>query len=230
VNKCCYTITVSTRAIAFSEYEFYHVYNRGTDKRVIYQNHQDHQRFIELLFLANSSKSFNVRDVRTKYENVFEYDRGQELVAIGAYCLMPNHFHLLVTPLIEGGVAKFMSKLSTGYSMYFNKKYNRTGSLFEGSFKAKHADSDEYLKYLFSYIHLNPTKLQQPDWEEQGSINEEATFDFVKSYRYSSLVDYLGENRVISSVLKKASFPEYFSNEEALKSEIFSWLTFKNSP
>lgn len=139
---------------------------------------------------------------------------------------MPNHFHLLVTPLVEGGVAKFMSKLSTGYSMYFNKKYERSGSLFEGCFKAKHADSDEYLKYLFSYIHLNPTKLQQSDWKERGIIDEDATFDFVKEYRYSSLPEYLGEKRLAGSILKRAPFPEYFSNEQAIKSEIFSWLTF----
>ena len=81
---------------------------------------------------------------------------------------MPNHFHILVKEKIENGISKFMGKLTTGYSMYFNKRYDRTGSLFQGVFKSVHADSDEYLKYLFAYIHLNPIKLINPEWKENG--------------------------------------------------------------
>lgn len=221
---------MSTRTIAFSENEFYHVYNRGTEKRTIFESAVDYDRFLELLFLANNQTSFNVRDIRHKYENVFEYPRDKQLVAIGAHCLMPNHFHLLLREKTEGGITKFMGKLATGYSMYFNKKYERTGSLFEGHFKAKHADTDEYLKYLFSYIHLNPAKLNQPDWKEKGIADEDVTFNYVREYRYSSLPDYFGVARDLNAVLDKASFPEYFSSADVLQKELFSWLTFANSP
>ena len=84
-----------------------------------------------------------------------EIDRGETLVDIGIYCLVPNHFHLLIKEKTENGISEFVKKVATGYSMYFNKKYERTGSLFEGPFKAKRIDTDEYLKYIFSYIHLN---------------------------------------------------------------------------
>lgn len=217
-----------TRTISFSEHEFYHVYNRGTDKRVIYQSPKDYQRFLDLLFLANSDKSFNIRDLKKDHENIFECTRGNQLVAIGAYCLMPNHFHILVTPLAEGGLSKFMNKLTTGYSMYFNKKYERTGSLFEGRFKAKHADSDEYLKYLFSYIHLNPTSLIQTGWKEEGIKDVGKTFDFVSQYNYSSLMDNFTDARKIISILNKEVFPEYFSHNHELKTELFTWLEYEN--
>ena len=217
------------RRISFSEHEFYHVYNRGTDKRTIYQSPADYQRFLELLFLANSSESFNVRDLREKYKEVYDHDRGDQLVAIGAYCLMPNHFHLLVTPLVDQGLTKFMGKLMTGYSMYFNKKYDRTGALFEGRFKAKHADSDEYLKYLFSYIHLNPIKLQSDSIQEGLSLSDKS-FTFVKDFEYSSLSSYFGQTASKNVILQREAFPDYFGNMKNLKSELYSWLDFDLSP
>jgi putative transposase len=221
---------VSTRSISFSEHEFYHVYNRGTDKRVIYQSPSDYHRFLELLFLSNNDKAFTVRDVHKVKKDVYEYVRGEQLVAIGAFCLMPNHFHLLITPLTEGGVSKFMGKLMTGYSMYFNKKYERTGSLFEGTFKAKHADSDEYLKYLFSYIHLNPVSLTQPGWKENGIEDKQKVLDFISRYEYSSLTDYLRGGRKVETLLGREVFPDYFLTIKNLETELFTWLEFDPEP
>jgi putative transposase len=221
---------MSTRFVTFSEREFYHVYNRGTDKRIIYQSTSDYDRFLELLFLSNNDKAFNSREVKKVCENVYEYPRGNQLVALGAYCLMPNHFHLLVTPLVDGGLTKFMGKLMTGYSMYFNKKYERTGALFEGAFKAKHADSDEYLKYLFSYIHMNPVSLTNKNWKEEGINNQEEIFEIIREYRYSSLGDHLMIGRDSEALLNKEVFPEYFLNKKDVEKEIFSWLTYGENP
>jgi putative transposase len=173
---------MSQRLISFSGGEFYHVYNRGTDKRAIYLDKSDYKRFIELLYLSNSSHSFVVRDIYRNNESIYEYDRGDLLVAIGAYCLMPNHFHILVTPLVENGISKFMNKLCTSYSMYFNKKYNRTGALFQGKFKAEHADRDEYLKYLYAYIHLNPVKLIDSTWKEEGIKDAGKKLEFYAAF------------------------------------------------
>lgn len=216
---------MSTRTFAFATNEFYHVYNRGVEKRTIYLDHFDHQRFLELLYVANTTKPIDLRAISRHHNSVYEWDKGEPLVAIGAYCLMPNHFHVLLTPLQEHGVSVFMNKLSTSYSMYFNKKYERTGALFEGSFKAKHVDSDEYLKYLFAYIHLNPVKLLQPDWRERGIINPNEAYEYVSQFHHSSLVDYQQQARPERVILETSAFPDYFESNTSRKEELFEWLS-----
>jgi len=219
-------IYMSTRTISFSEGEFYHVYNRGTDKRTIYESDPDYKRFQELLFLSNTADSISVRNLKRKYKTIYEHSQGNHLVSVGAYCLMPNHFHILLTPLVEGGVSLFMNKLTTGYSMYFNQKYQRSGRLFEGSFKAKHVSEDVYLKYLFAYIHLNPVKLIDKHWKEEGIKNPEEAYEYVASYKYSSLSDFLDTEREEEVVLSKDRFPDYFSKKETQKQELLEWLEY----
>ena len=215
---------MTTRTFQFATHEFYHVYNRGVDKRVIYSNSTDYRRFTELLYVANTTDSTNLRVIKRGRKNIYQWDRGEALVAIGAYCLMPNHFHILLTPLQENGVSAFMNKLGTSYAMYFNNKYQRTGSLFEGKFKAKHAASDEYLKYLFSYIHLNPVKLSQPNWKEVGINDTKKAFEFATNYRYSSLCDYQREVRPESAIIRPSSFPDYFLTAANRQTELMQWL------
>ena len=144
-----YFLVIMERKFKFSVHDYYHIYNRGTDKRVIFLDEEDHQRFASLMFICNSERNIAFRD--TPVGQPYVYERGDTLVDIGVYCLMPNHFHFLIREKIDGGITKFMSKLLTSYSMYFNRKYKRTGGLFEGRFKAKHVNSDEYLKYLAKY-------------------------------------------------------------------------------
>jgi putative transposase len=217
---------VSTRNVQLAFGEFYHLYNRGTDKRVIYLDAADYQRFIELLYLANTTHAVNMRIIRRDLNSVFEFERGEPLVAIGAYCLMPNHFHILATPLVENGLSIFMNKVSTGYSMYFNKKYDRTGSLFQGTFKSQHVDSDEYFKYLYAYIHLNPVKLIDPSWKEKGIKDVKEAYEFVCAFQYSSLRDYVGENREAQKILNKECFPNYFQTHAQTKDELLEWLNY----
>lgn len=210
---------------SFAYGEFYHAYNRGTDKRVIFQDTADYRRFVELLFLSNSVFAVDIRYVRKFNNSIYDFDRGDPLVYIGAYCLMPNHFHILLTPVVEGGVQIFMQKLSTGYSMYFNKRYERKGALFESRFKARHANSDEYLKYLFSYIHLNPVKLIQPDWKETGIRDIERVKQYLDTYEFSSLKDYFG-HRIQSDIIESTKFPEYFSSKQQVDAELLNWLAY----
>ena len=141
---------------------------------------------------------------------------------------MPNHFHILITEKTEGGISKFMQKLSTAYVMYYNQKYKRTGSLFEGKFKAEHLDTDRYLKYTFSYIHLNPVKLIQKDWKEIGIKNKKETLNFLENYTHSSFFDYIGNNRIQNQILNKEDFPKYFSTTGKFQNEIMDWISFKN--
>ena len=142
---------------------------------------------------------------------------------------MSNHFHLLVREKVEGGITKFMGKLSTGYSMYFNKKNERSGALFEGRFKAKHADTDEYLKYLFSYIHLNPVKLIDPEWKENGIGDRGRAKEYLAKYDYSSYPEYLGTIRPEKGVLERDVFPEYFLEPKDFEGFIDDWLAFSTA-
>lgn len=220
---------MSIRNFHFSIDEHYHIYNRGTDKRDIFLGLRDYDRFLALLYLCNSKNSVDLsrhfRDGKV-LSDLYSLQRGDKLVDIGAYCLMPNHFHLLLREKEEGGITKFMGKLATAYSMYFNKKYDRTGALFEGKFKAKHVDSDEYLKYLFAYIHLNPVKLIDPKWKENGINDREVAKRYLQGYRYSSYLEYLGVTRQENSIIKMSSFPEYFVKPEFFESFVDDWLSY----
>jgi len=213
------------RKFNFSVGEFYHIYNRGNDRRGIFLNDSDFERFIKLLFICNSNKSVVFKTIQgVPLDGI---DRGETLVDIGVYCLMPNHFHLLVREKVEGGITKFLGKLSTGYSMYFNKKNERTGKLFEGAFKATHVDNDEYLKYLFAYIHLNPVKLIDPEWKEKGVSNKGMAKEYLNAYKYSSYIDYTEQNREESVILSKGEFPEYFVDFKEFDDFISEWLNFQ---
>ncbi|HPT18396.1 MAG TPA: transposase [Candidatus Paceibacterota bacterium] len=203
--------------------EFFHIYNRGNDKRIIFDNDDDYRHFVKLLYASNSKDGFVLRDMK---KNIFDTSQEDKIVSIGAWCLMPNHFHLILTPIDDDGISKFMQKLSTAYSMYYNGKYKRSGSLFQGKFKSQHTENDRYLKYLFSYVHLNPVKIIQKDWKEKGIENKQKAISFLESYKYSSYMDYLGVNRLENKILDKKAFPEYFSSSEKIKDEIFDWISF----
>ena len=149
----CYYFNMALRKQSFAVDEYYHLYNRGTEKRKIFLDKNDYDYFLFLMYICNTIKSIKLRDTD---EN---FDREETIVDIGAFCLIPNHFHILVREKIEGGISKYMLKLMTGYSMYFNKKKGRTGNLFQGKFKSEYIGNDNYLKYLFAYIHLNPVTL-----------------------------------------------------------------------
>lgn len=222
------------RKFDFSIGEFYHIYNRGNGKNNIFNGKSDSVRFIFLLFIANSKNPVRVDNLVRKCREqgrpllsiMKENEREDTLVDIGVYCLMPNHFHLLLHEKTEGGITKFMSKLLTGYSMYFNKKYERTGSLFEGKFKAEHADKDQYLKYLFAYIHLNPIKLIESNWKEIGVTDIDRVKKYLKGYKYSSYADYLGEDREEKLILNKEAFPEYFEEFKDFEDFIDEWINY----
>ena len=211
------------RKVPFSEGEYYHLYNRGVERRTIFSTAIDYKRFLMLLYLANSERDIRMSNVlkSATYDEVLARDRGDPLVAVGAYCLMPNHFHVLATPLTRDGISRYMLKVQTGYSMYFNTKNERNGSLFQGPFKSVHADSDEYLKYLYSYIHLNPAKLKDPHWREHVHQKKWGLQRYVESYPYSSYAAYLLDCHAITDPSK---FPEYFSSKKELASHITDWL------
>ncbi len=229
-----------TRNTTFACGEHYHVYNRGNSKQNIFLDHSDYQRFIDLLFVSNATRQFNIRDILKIHTSIFDIDVGDPLVKISAYCLMPNHFHLLVSPLLDDGLSKFMLKLGTAYSMYFNIKYERSGTLYESRFKAKHADSDNYLKYLFSYIHLNPvyTKDKKTGVKKLLYTNLGTAYTNAVEYKYSSLKTYVDINtyntpknkalpRAALGLIDTSVFAMYFSSSDQVKCEVFDWLQYE---
>lgn len=216
-----------SRKFHFSIGEYYHIYNRGTDKRTIFLDEEDHQRFIKLLYLCNSQRNIVFRDISENGE--YEHERENTLVDIGSYCLMPNHFHILIREKVEDGTSLFMQKLSTAYTMYFNTKNKRTGGLFEGNFRATHVDTDEYLKYLFAYIHLNPVKMIDPEWKEKGITDRAVAKDYLSKYQYSSYFEYIGTSRREWKILNRVAFPEYFSDQRQFDDFIDEWLMYKKN-
>lgn len=213
-----------SRNLELSIGEFYHLYNRGVEKRRIFLDKKDHLRFIVLLYVVNGTTTIHLSNYQSTKTNFFLLPRGETLIDIGAYCLMPNHFHLLIREKNENGTSLFMQRLLTAYTMYFNKKYSRTGVLFEGTFKAAHADEDQYLKYLFSYIHLNPIKMFEPHWKEKGIKNKKRAERFLSSFQYSSYLDYAGKERGQKVILNRSAFPEYFGMLNSVKAVTHEWL------
>ncbi len=214
------------RKHTISEGEYYHLYNRGVEKRNIFLTQEDRKRFKRLLYVANSTERFVYRDIEGK--ELKEIDRGEPLVAIAAWVLMPNHFHILVKEISAGGTVAFMEKLCTSYSSYFNKRHDRVGPLFQGRYKSQHVTSDTHLKYLFAYIHLNPLKLVNLAWRKQGSIAATEAKKFISTYEHSSYLSYVDTNRDENILLAKKEFPEYFSDEKEFDDFHGDWLSLKN--
>ena len=224
---------MSIRKVPLVEGEYYHIYNRGNNKQLIFIDDEDRDRFVKLLYLCNSNKRVNFReDIIQSKINAWDFERGDRLVSIGAWVLMPNHFHLYLISLPKSpkqgfgknNITEFMSKLCTAYSKYFNKKHSRTGSLFEGKFKSVHVEDEVQAKYLFSYIHLNPVKLIQSNWKEIGIRDKIEAISFINTYKWSSLNDYLLIKRSENLILNKEMFPDYFKDPLIFKKEIFEWL------
>ncbi|MDO8183850.1 MAG: transposase [bacterium] len=186
------------RKVDFANGEIFHVYNRGVDKRPIVFDKKDSDRFIKSLIEFNSEKP-----IGSIFENSFEgnkKDGGQKLVKIICYCLNPNHYHILLEQVTDKGIEKFMHRLGTGYSKYFNHRYKRSGALLQGRFKAVHVTDNRYLLHLSAYINLNdlvhqlgrPTsKLVRSSWGEylkqskNSLVNPEIILD-----QFDNIEDY----------------------------------------
>ncbi len=212
------------RRVDLAPDEYYHIYNRGVEKRKLFLDRKDYIRFIKLLYLCNGSRPFTIRELPPG--SPYDWERGERLVDIGAYCLMPNHFHLLLYEHTEGGITKFLHKLQTSYAMYFNKKYKRKGVLFESVFQSAHVDSDEYLQYLFAYIHLNPIKIIQNDWKENGIKDLEGAKQYLSGYPFSSYFDHAGQTRTEAKILSLQDFPDYFTTSQEFTDFISYWLDY----
>lgn len=171
-----------SRIIPFVNGQYYHIYNRGVEKRTIFETSRDNSRFIKTMCYYQLEGPKPKLSQFFKYQ-IFKPNFDKKIVEIICYCLMPNHFHFLLKQLKDTGITEFIGKLSNSYTRYFNTRNKRVGPLFQGEFKAVLIESDEQLLHVSRYIHLNP-------------LVSYLVKD-LNLYKWSSYVEYVSENKGI---------------------------------
>ena len=214
----------------FVNNEFYHIVNRGVEQRNIFLDEEDRLRFVNSLLVFNDRKPafWSLRgfwNTRNPNSLLREYKPKESLVEIHTFTLMNNHFHLLLRQLTNSGISDFMRKIG-GYAYYFNKKYQRIGSLFQGRFKALLIKDENQLKNTFVYIHTNPVEIIENNWKKFEVKDPESAIKFIEAYRWSSYPDYLTAGN-FSNLLIKNFFLKLFDGKENCKQEIDAWIKFK---
>ncbi len=216
--------------------QIYHVLNRGVDKRKIFLDEGDYLRFIHDLFEFNDIEPVNnltyyFRKIQSK-DSASPYIITQKrkervkrnlLVEILAFCLLPNHYHLLLKPLLDGGVVKFITKLNMGYAKYFNEKYERNGVLFQGRYKSIHVNKESHFIHLPYYIHLNALDLKFSGWRNKEIKNYKEVIKFLEHYRWSSFLDYIGIKN-FPSITQREFLLKLFGGSEQYKKDTLEWL------
>ena len=181
------------RKVPLATDSIYHIYNRGVEKREVFLDHGYHSRFLSLLkhyltydypycLLTRSLKRAKSKEKKQKVFQRLETKRIKPPAEVISFCLMPNHYHLTLKQLVEGGISRFMHRLGTAYTEYFNIRQERSGILFEGVFKAVLVKSEEQLLHLTRYQHINPHSLNLTPKE-------------LVNYSWSSLPAYLGKKK-----------------------------------
>lgn len=190
------------------EMDLYHVLNCGVEKRNIFLDTQDYWRFIHGLYEFNDKKpvenlGYRIAQKRKVIDLGGRYTPRERLVDIHGWCLMKNHYHFLLSERVEGGISKFLQKLNAGYAKYFNERYKRSGTLFQGRTKKILIENDGQFNYILHYIHLNPLDYLKgaEEWRirSKGMIaNHKQALEYLQKYRWSSYLDYIGEKNIPS--------------------------------
>lgn len=227
----------------FFNNEIYHIVIRGVGDIRIFKNESDYYRAIFSIYEFNDSQPVIIRE-RRKLRNKIKFDRGKFdrgltsvnrelggrkrklIVEVLAFCLMPNHIHLLLRQIKTNGITRFMRKLGTGYAGYFNRKYGRKGHLFQGKFKAIRIKNNDQLEVVFVYIHTNPISLVEPRWKEKGIKNLKKINEFLESYKWSSYLDYINKKN-FPSLTNREFLLEVMDGEVGCKNFIKDWLGYK---
>lgn len=169
--------------------EYYHIFNRGNNKQLIFHDNNDRKRFLFLILCFQASapitkihRYFGQHSMLAIPERIVESVINNRMVGLANFVLMPNHFHLTVYELEKNGISKYMQRVLNAYTKYFNTKYEKSGHLFQGPYQAIHIKNNEQLLYLSAYIHRNPREIKE--WKNKESI-----------YPWSSYQDYVEKNR-----------------------------------
>lgn len=191
--------------------EFYHIYNRGVDKRNVFEDKQDFFQFIQMLDHFNQEESLGSMEKYKYPKNIKQRGLTSLLVEIIAYCLNNNHYHLILKQVADNGISKLMQKIGTGYTMYFNQKNDRVGSLFAGTFKSKHIDTDTYLNHVGVYVNLN-NKVHKKQIDLTLLLTHVSSWN---EYMGKSKLDLCNRDYLLASFKNTDAYREY--SEEILK-------------
>ncbi|MFQ6083627.1 MAG: transposase [Candidatus Aminicenantia bacterium] len=207
--------------------DFFHLLNRGVEKRKIFLKENDYLRFIHNLYDFNDVENviFPYYKRKTLHSDVRRPKKGKKgLVDILCWCLMPNHPHIFAQDKINGGVSIFSKKIIGGYTKYFNEVNKREGVLFQGRTRIIKITRDAHFIHLPFYIMANPLDLIEPNWREEGIRDSEAAMNFLENFEYSSLKDLIGEENFPFVINKKLFYELLNTDEKEFKKDFSRWL------
>ncbi len=197
---------------------YYHIYNRGIDKSTIYYSHRDYKRFMHTLWyyrysnLTCSYRRFS-SELTIEDRNALTKDlisTNKKMVDVITYCLMPNHYHIIVKQLVDGGVSKYIGNVQNSYARYFNTRRNRDGSVFSSRFKNKLIETDESLKHLIRYVLLNPYSSAYINSKEE-----------IFTYKYSSVVEIVKPQTHSVQLTERNVISELFHSTNSFTQFVF---------
>jgi len=233
--------------------EIYHLILRRVGNELLFGDIDDYYRGIFYIYECNTTQPITIRQrrrARAQFKKAIqqmEADIGQTsvktiklgerlvfkderdlLVEVLAFCLMPNHIHLLVRQLKARGISKFIQKIASGYATYFKKKYGikLKGHFFQDRFTALHIENEDQLRITFNYIHTNPIGTVEPDWKEKGIKNPKRAIEFLENYKWSSYQDYLGKKN-FPSVTKREFLLKVMGGSEGCRQWVENWVEYK---
>jgi len=214
--------------------EFYHTYNRGTEKRKIFLENSDYFRGVHDLYEFNDAKPvFNLSkrldaSLHNRSSTAINGKLREKIINMGVWCLMPNHYHIFSSPITDNGLPNFHQKFGGGYTCFFNIKYNRNGVLFQGRYKKIKVTNDAQALQLICYIQSNPLEIWRPDWKEKYLTDAEIkdALEFLKKeYRWSSHLDYWGIKN-FPSLIDTDFMHRFFESPEEYQKFFTDWLKF----
>lgn len=228
------------RKTGFINDEIYHIVVRRIGDKPLFVDIDDYYRGVFSIYEFNNAKPVEIQKrrrarlfekkklVRNGGDPVSSVDGREKLVEIIAFALMPNHLHLLVRQLKDGGITKFMNKLGAGYPSYFRQKHKiqEKGYFFQGRFVSVHIESDNQLIAAFVYIHTNPLSLIEPGWKKGKIKNPRKAIEFLENYKWSSYQDYLGRKN-FPSVTDRDFMLETIGGEKKAREFVNDWIRHK---
>jgi len=229
------------RKIQFANDEIYHVVIRAIDDNLMFKDIDDYYRGIFSIYEFNNAKPITIRERRQERARIKKelrqsptrvdrdpsfVDLRDKFVEVWTFCLMSNHFHLLLKQSKNEGISNFMKKLGGGYAGFFNRKYHRKGYLFQNRFSAVHIKTEDQLKNVFVYIHTNPIALIEPNWKEKGISDPAKAIKFLENYKWSSYLDYIGKKN-FPSVTERKTLLEVMDGEKGCKKFVNQWIKYK---
>jgi putative transposase len=226
------TFTMTAQRSSFFSHRFYHIYNRGVEKRKIFSDDVDRYRFVHNLFEFNDKKPASSlsayylrKELEASFKTTMRIDtkrKRKQLVTVVAFVLMPNSFQLIVEQKGKDGITTFLRKVGTGYTNYFNKKYRRIGHLFQGRFRSREVQEGKDVLTMSYIIHASPIKLIIPQWQKTNLTpkDRKKVMTFLEAYQWSSFPSYAGrkhrsgfvDKTIVQKALGKQRYRAEFMN------------------